>query len=60
LKGFFTSFRAASQDILEKAGQEAALKDRGKDSKSMFLEYRDRFKVTVNNLAPKGRGLKGN
>jgi hypothetical protein len=37
LKDFFTDFNATSQDILEKVGQEVALKDVEKDSKSMFF-----------------------
>jgi len=45
---FFTDFRVASQDILEQVGQEAALKDVGKDAKSMFFEYWDRFIGVVN------------
>jgi hypothetical protein len=33
---FFSDFKAASQDILEKVGQEAALKYEEKDAKSEF------------------------
>jgi hypothetical protein len=45
LKDFFTDFNAASQDIVEKLGQEAALKDVEKDSKGMFFQFRDRVSV---------------
>ncbi len=36
---FFAGFEAASQDILEYVGQEAA----SEEAKSETLEYRDRF-----------------
>ena len=43
-KGFFLpSFRAASQDILEYVGQEAAWEPAGKDLKSRGLDFADRF-----------------
>ncbi len=38
LKDFFVFFKAASQDILEQVGQEAALEGTEKDSKSTCLE----------------------
>ncbi len=40
---FFTIFRVTSQDILGKVDQEATFKDVGKEAKSMFFEYWDRF-----------------
>ena len=40
---FFTYFNAASQDILEKVGQEAALKDVEKGAKRKCLKFADRF-----------------
>jgi hypothetical protein len=40
---FFAEFKAASQDILEQVGQEAALKDAEKDAKSEVSLFRDRF-----------------
>jgi hypothetical protein len=47
LKDFFTDFNAGSQDIVEQLGQEAALKGVEKDSKSMFFQFWDRFKVVI-------------
>ncbi len=41
---FFAGFEAASQDILEYVGQEAASEDAEKEAKSETLEYRDRFR----------------
>jgi len=38
LKDFFANFTTASQDILEKVGQEAVVKFVKKDSKSAFNE----------------------
>ena len=40
---FFADFKAASQDILGKVGQEAVLEDAEKDTKSELLALRDRF-----------------
>jgi len=40
---FFSDFRASSQDILFKVGQEATLKAEEKGAKGKCLEYWDRF-----------------
>ncbi len=47
---FFAGFEAASQDILEYVGQEAASEDAEKEAKNETLEYRDRF-ICVSSLS---------
>ncbi len=48
---FFAGFEAASQDILEYVGQEAASEDAEKEAKSETLEYRDRFMDVCSNVS---------